>query len=77
MDFSFPVAAQGVGLGCLVAGIMGSNPAGVMDVSVLCLYVVLSCIGRGFCDELSSRPKESYPMSNIIQKPKNGVGKRR
>jgi hypothetical protein len=27
-----------------------------MDVCVLCLYVVLSCVGRGPCDRLITRP---------------------
>jgi hypothetical protein len=35
----------------------------------LCLYVVLICVGRGLCDRLIRRPKESYPMANKIQKP--------
>jgi hypothetical protein len=38
---------------------------------------VLSCVGRGLCDELIPRPKESYPVSNKIQKPQKGIGKRR
>jgi hypothetical protein len=48
-----------------------------VDVCLLCLYVVLSCIGRGLCDELITRPKVSCPVSNKIQKPKKGSGKRR
>jgi hypothetical protein len=36
-----------VGLGQLVAGIVGSNPAQVMDVCPLSFCVVLSCVGRG------------------------------
>jgi len=42
----------------------------------LCLYVVLSCVGRGLCEELILHPKESYPMSDKIQKPRKGIGKR-
>jgi hypothetical protein len=42
-----------------------------MDVCLLCLHVVLSRVGRG----LTPRSKESYPVSDKIQKPKNGTGK--
>ena len=38
------------------AEIVGSNPAGGMDVCSVCY--VLS--GRGLCDELITRPEESY-----------------
>jgi hypothetical protein len=41
-----------------------------MDVSLLCLYVVLSCVGRGLCDGLITRPEESYRVSVcVIKKP--------
>jgi hypothetical protein len=50
--------------GCFVAGIAGSNPARGMDVCLLCLYVVLSCVGRGLWDGLITRPEESYRVSN-------------
>jgi hypothetical protein len=40
-------AVWGVGLGRLVAGIVGSNPAQGMDVCPLSFCVVLSCVGRG------------------------------
>jgi hypothetical protein len=46
--------------GRLVAGVAGSNTARGMDVCLLCLYVVLSCAGRGLCDGLITRPEESY-----------------
>jgi hypothetical protein len=36
-----------VGLGRLIAGIVGSNPAQGMDVCPLSFCVVLSCVGRG------------------------------
>ena len=39
-----------------LAEIAGSNPAGGMDVSLV--SGLLS--GRGLCDELISRPEESY-----------------
>jgi hypothetical protein len=42
------------------AGIAGSNPARGMDVCLLCLYVVLSCVGRDLCDGLITSPEESY-----------------
>jgi hypothetical protein len=32
----------------------------------LCLYVVFSCVGRGLCDELITRPKEAYQVSTNI-----------
>jgi hypothetical protein len=38
----------------------GSNPARSMDVCLLCLYVVLSCVGRGLCDGPITRPKEYF-----------------
>jgi hypothetical protein len=47
----------------LVAGVAGSNPAQGMDTCLLCLYVVLSCVGRGLCDGLITRPEESYRVS--------------
>jgi hypothetical protein len=52
--------------GCLVAGIAGSDPTEGMDVYFLCLYVVLSCVGRGLCDGLITRPEESYRVSNCV-----------
>jgi hypothetical protein len=52
--------------GRLVAGIAGSNPALGMDACLLCLYIVLSCVGRGLCDGLITRPEESYRSSNCM-----------
>jgi hypothetical protein len=46
--------------GRFVAGIAGSNPTQDTDVCLLCLYVVLFCVGRGLCDGLITRPEESY-----------------
>jgi hypothetical protein len=40
-----------------------SNPSWGMDVCLLCLYVVLSCVGKGLCDGLITRPEESYRVS--------------
>jgi hypothetical protein len=37
-----------------------------MDVRLLCLYVVLSCVVRGLCDGLITRPEESYRVSNCM-----------
>jgi hypothetical protein len=37
---------------------------------LLFLYGALSCVGRGLCDELITRPKESYHVSDMIQKQK-------
>jgi hypothetical protein len=51
------------------------NPARGMDVCLLCLYVVLSCVGRGLCDGLITRPEESYRVSVcvcVIKKPRKG-----
>jgi hypothetical protein len=50
----------------LVPGIAGSNPADGMDVCLLCLYVVLYCVGRGLCDGLINRPQESNRVSNSV-----------
>jgi hypothetical protein len=37
-----------------------------MDVCLLCLYVVLSCVGIGLCDGLITRPEESYHVFNCV-----------
>jgi hypothetical protein len=37
-----------------------------MDVWLLCLYVVLSCVGRGLCDGMITRPEESYRVSVCV-----------
>jgi hypothetical protein len=63
------VAARSKVCGSLVAGITGSNPAKGM-----CLYVVLSCVGRGLCDGLITCPEESYRVSNYLE-PKDKVGR--
>jgi hypothetical protein len=52
-------------------------PARGMDVCLLRLYVVLSCVGkyRGLCDGLITRPEESYRVSNCVcdnRNPKRG-----
>jgi hypothetical protein len=52
--------------GRLVAAIVGSNPAEVMDVRLLCLYAVLSCVGTGLCDGLITRSEESCRVSNCV-----------
>jgi hypothetical protein len=46
---------------------LGSVPAEGMDVCLLCLYVVLSCVGRGLCDGLITRPEKSYRVSNCTR----------
>jgi hypothetical protein len=59
----------------LVAGVAVSNPARGKDVCLLCLCVLLSCVGRGLCDGLITRPEESYRVSNCmhaIKKPRKG-----
>jgi hypothetical protein len=50
--------------GYLAAGIAGSIPARDMDVCLLCLYVVLSCVGTGLCDGPITRLEESYRVYN-------------
>jgi hypothetical protein len=37
-----------------------------MDVYLFCFYFVLSCAGRGICDELITRPEESYRVSVCV-----------
>jgi hypothetical protein len=37
-----------------------------MDVCLLCLCVVLSCVGRGLCCGLITHPEESYHVSNCM-----------
>jgi hypothetical protein len=44
------------------AAIMGSNPTGGMDVCRE--FCVLS--GRGLCDELITRPEESYRLWRVV-----------
>jgi hypothetical protein len=68
-----PVAARSKAYVCgrLVAGIPGSNPARGMDVCLLCLYVVLSCIGRGLCVGMINRPEQSYRVTNCMCDHKN------
>jgi hypothetical protein len=58
----------------LVAGIAGSNPAEGMDVYLLCLYVVLSCVGRGLCDGLITRPEGSFRVSNFVSLRNHNTG---
>jgi hypothetical protein len=55
---------------------LDSNPARGMDVCLLCLYVVLSCVGRGLCDGLITRPGV-LPYVSIVcdQENLNGWGK--
>jgi hypothetical protein len=53
---------QVVGLGLLITGIIGSDPARGMVVC-LCVCVVLSYVGRGLCDGMITRPKSSYQVS--------------
>jgi hypothetical protein len=68
MSSPIPLAARSKAQVCgrLVAGIVGSNPARGMDVCHLCLYGVLSCVGRGLCDGMKTRPEEFYRVSNCV-----------
>jgi len=58
-----PVAARSKAWVCgrSLAGIVGSNPAGSMDICLLC---VLS--GRGLCDGPITRPEESYRLWCVV-----------
>ena len=60
----FPVALRSKAWVCgrFLAEIVGSNPSWVMDVCCDCR--VLS--GRGLCDELMTRPQESYRLWFIV-----------
>ena len=59
-----PVAARSKASVCgrLPAEIVGSNPAGVMDV---CLLWVL-CVVRSVCDRLITRPEDSYWLWCVV-----------
>jgi len=41
---------------------MGSNPEGGMDVRCECCVL----LGRGLCDELITRPEESYRVWLVV-----------
>jgi hypothetical protein len=49
--------------GSSVAGVAGSNRARRMGVCLLCLYAVLSCVGRSLCVGLITRPEGPYVPS--------------
>jgi hypothetical protein len=38
-----------------------------MDDCLLCLYVILSYVGRGLCEGLVTRPEESYRVSVCVR----------
>jgi hypothetical protein len=61
-----PVAAQSKAWVCChsIAGVVGSNPTGGMDVRLLRVLCVLS--GRCLCDELITRPEESYRLWWVV-----------
>jgi hypothetical protein len=44
---------------------------------MLCLYVVLSCVGRGLCDGLITSPEESYRVYNCVRLRNPGKGGQR
>ena len=60
-----PVAARSKALVCgrSPAEIVGSNPTGGMNV-LRCECCVL--LGRGLCDELITRPEESYRLWCVV-----------
>jgi len=57
-----PVAARSKAWVCVRSPVEigGSNPIGCKDVCLSVVSVVLS--GRGLCDELITRPEESYRL---------------
>ena len=59
MNLLIPVAVRSKAwvYGRSFAGIVGSNPAGVMDVFLCCVLT-----GRGLCDGLITRPEKSYRL---------------
>ena len=57
-----PKISAGEQQGRSPAEILGSNPTGGMDICLLCR--VLS--GRGLCDELITRPEESYRLCCVV-----------
>jgi len=59
-----PVAARSKAwvYGRSLAGIVGSRPTGVMDVCCECCVLP----GRGLCDELITRPEESYRLWSVV-----------
>ena len=63
VQFMVPVAARSKALVCgsWPAEIVGSDPTEGMDICLLC---VLS--GRGLCDELITRPEESYRLWCVV-----------
>jgi hypothetical protein len=64
---TYKVAVLGIGLrplGCWNRGF--ETRCGHGHGHLLCLYVVLSCVGIGFCDGLITRPEESYRASNYM-----------
>jgi len=65
-----PVAARPKALvyGRSLGEIVGSNPTGGMDVCLLLVLCVCVCVlsGRGICDELITRPEESYRLWCVV-----------
>ena len=61
-----PVAARSKALVCghSPAEIVGSNPTGETWIFVCCECCVLS--GKGLCDELITRPEESYQLWCVV-----------
>jgi hypothetical protein len=47
----------------ITSAIVGSNPTWGMDVCLLCVFVLS---GRDHCDELITRPKDSYRMLRVV-----------
>jgi hypothetical protein len=48
------------------AWLLGSRVRIPLGAWMLCLYVVLSCVGTGLCDGLITRPEKSYRVSKYM-----------
>jgi hypothetical protein len=58
------VAAQSKAVcGRLPAKIVGSNPTEGLDICLLWVFVLA---GRDFCDDLITRPEESYQLWSVV-----------
>jgi hypothetical protein len=58
-------------LGCWDSGFQSRCGHGCLS---LCIYVVLSCVGRGLCEKLATRPKELATCLVRLRNPHTGVG---
>ena len=63
MPVPVPALSRAWVCGRLPAEIVGSDPTGGMDV---CLHEFCVLSGRGLCDELITRPEESYRLWCVV-----------